>query len=254
MRGSTLLFAVLLVFTIPMHASPQAQFQNQIQVLPDDDSYEGFEPVPYEALLRKFRAELKGWAEPKYTEAEKRSVLSNYDHFDPKREISTSLLEKAVLYYHFNLARVTNKKYLTIIDFSLFSAAKRFFIIDTVKGTVWSTRVAHGEGSDLQDDGYAERFVNIVNSNSSSLGAYLTAETYTSDKNGLSMRLDGLSDTNSKARERAVVFHGANYVEDTNIKPGRSWGCPAIPMSQRTMVLNWIKDGSLIYAGLSRSP
>jgi hypothetical protein len=47
----------------------------------------------------------------------------------------------------------------------------------------------------------------------SSLGVYKTAETY-NGKHGLSLRLDGLSPTNSKARERAVVVHGADYVED----------------------------------------
>lgn len=248
-RGLVLL-SLVLQFVVSISGAESLNLN--FKPLPDDDSFEGFEPVPFEVLMRKYRAELKGWAEPKYTDSEKQLILSKYNHLDPQREIATSLLENAVLYYHWNLDRISNKKYLTVIDFGLHSAQKRFFIIETESGSVWSTRVAHGEGSDRDDDGYAERFVNIVNSNATSLGAYLTAETYNSDKNGLSMRLDGLSDTNSKARERAVVFHGAEYVADTNVKPGRSWGCPAIPMGQRTMVVNWIKGGSVMYAGKSR--
>lgn len=234
---------LFVVTTLPI--SSLAKFQS----LPDDDSREGFEKVPLIALLRGFRQELKNFTEPLPTDDQKKEFLALYSHLDPQREVPTQLLEKAVLYYAWNLPYITNKKYLTVIDYSKFSGHKRFFVINMEAGTVWSTRVAHGEGSDSDDDGFAEKFVNTVNSLSTSLGAYLTAETYTSDKNGLSMRLDGLSETNSKARERAVVFHGARYVKDTNVKPGRSWGCPAVPMDQRTMILSWIKDGSILYAG-----
>ncbi len=235
------MFLLLQSFAVFGHA--------HLKSLPDDDSYEGFEKVPFSVWLRKFRSELQNFSEPQYSEEQKSQILKNYNHLDPQREISTLLLEKAVLYYHWNLSSITNKNYLTLIDFGKYSASKRFFVVDMTKGTVWSTRAAHGEGSDADDDGYAEKFVNILHSNSTSLGAYLTAETYISDKNGLSMRLDGLALTNSRARERAVVFHGANYIQDKNVKPGRSWGCPAIPMDQRTKVIAWIQGGSILYAG-----
>lgn len=212
---------------------------------------EGEEKIPVSALLRKYRAELRGFSEPNFNEDQKKQVLELYNHLDPKKEIATALLEKAVLYYHWNLASLRNKKYMTIIDFGKFSGHKRFFILNMEEGSLWSTRVAHGEGSDIDDDGFAEKFLNVVGSNATSLGAYLTAETYTSPKNGLSMRLDGLSETNSKARERSVVFHGAKYVKEENAKAGRSWGCPAIAMALRSQVIAWLRDGSLIYAGKS---
>src|SRR5690606_28831407 len=107
------------------------------------------------------------------------------------------------------------------------SNKKRLHVINMSTGAGWSLHVAHGKGSDKNHDAYAERFSNTSGSNASSLGAYLTAETY-SGSNGYSLRLDGLSTTNSNARRRAVVVHGASYVKDSNVKQGRSWGCPAV--------------------------
>ena len=90
----------------------------------------------------------------------------------------------------------------------------------------------------------------LAGSNASSLGYYMTAETYTGS-HGYSLRLDGLSSTNSKVRSRAIVVHGADYVEEAAVIQGRSWGCPAVAMANRTTVINMIKGGSIIYAGLS---
>jgi hypothetical protein len=113
---------------------------------------------------------------------------------------------------------------------------------------VKSIHVAHGKGSDSNNDGYATNFSNKVNSEASSLGFYLTAETYHGN-HGLSLRLDGLSSTNSKARERSVVLHGADYVREAEVKAGRSWGCPAVSMALRGDVIELLKGGSLIFAG-----
>ncbi|MCP5916770.1 murein L,D-transpeptidase catalytic domain family protein, partial [Klebsiella pneumoniae] len=75
----------------------------------------------------------------------------------------------------------------------------RFFIVDMNSGSVWPLHVAHGKGSDSNHDGYAEKFSNTSGSNASSLGYYITAETY-NGSNGYSLRLDGMSSTNSNAR------------------------------------------------------
>ena len=66
-----------------------------------------------------------------------------------------------------------------------------------------------------------------MGSKMTSLGTYVTAETYYG-KHGLSLRLDGLDKENSRARERAIVIHGADYVTPDRTKMGRSWGCPAL--------------------------
>lgn len=110
-------------------------------------------------------------------------------------------------------------------------------------GIVENFSVAHGKGSDPNHTGYATYFRNESASNASSLGFYLTAETYNGD-HGYSLRLDGLSETNNNARERSIVIHGADYVSSG----GRSLGCPAVEMYVRTKIINMIKKGSIIYA------
>ena len=114
-------------------------------------------------------------------------------------------------------------------------------------GSVWNIHVSHGKGSDSNHDGLAEKFSNVSGSNASSLGFYKTAETY-QGKHGYSLRLDGLSETNSKARPRAIVVHGADYVKDKEVIQGRSWGCPAVSRMHSKKVIDLIKNGSLILA------
>lgn len=178
-------------------------------------------------------------------------VDRSYGHVDPNHIVPDKLLAEALAYYQDNLSKISNKKYLSVIDFSAHSSQARFFIINMDSGAVFPFHVAHGSGSDANHDGYADKFSNTPGSNASSLGYYMTAETY-SGKNGYSLRLDGLSSTNSKARARAVVVHGAKYVYDSETKAGRSQGCPAVSMANRTKVIDMIKGGSIIFAGLSK--
>jgi hypothetical protein len=71
--------------------------------------------------------------------------------------------------------------------------------------------------------------------------------------NGYSLRLDGLeSGVNDRARERAIVIHGAPYVSEATARAlgrlGRSWGCPALPLSAARTIIDTIKGGSLVFA------
>lgn len=177
-------------------------------------------------------------------------ILANYDYVDSTHMIPDRHLKAALLAYDARKANLKNPNYLSVIDFSAYSGTKRFFIIDMRTGSVWAIRTAHGKGSDPEHDGYANknRFSNVSGSNATSLGVYMTAETY-SGSHGLSLRLDGLSSTNSNARARAIVLHGADYVQESNVIQGRSWGCPAVAMANRDKVINMLKGGSLIYAG-----
>ncbi len=181
------------------------------------------------------------------TNAEKSQILSQYDYLDPQHIVPTKSLEEAILYYHSHLSELQNPKVLSIIDFSQNSKNKRWYFINITTGAVWNIHVAHGKGSDPDHDGFAQTFSNQSNSNASSLGFYKTAETYIGD-NGYSLRLDGLSSTNSNARARAIVVHGATYVYDQNVIQGRSWGCPAVSKAHAQEVIDLIKGGSLIYA------
>jgi hypothetical protein len=209
---------------------------------------EGSETVSEEAL-RLGDANRQGFKEPQFSAAEKAAVLARYENLDPNNEVPKVLLENAIQYYDFNKSRIKVKGYLTIIDFSQSSGKRRFYIIDMNTGRVERHVVAHGSGSDPDNDGVATAFSNRDGSLQSSLGYYVTAETYTG-KWGRSLRLDGLSSTNSNVRARAVVMHGASYVEDGKSKQGRSWGCPALPMDEKDAIIDKLKGGSLMYADL----
>ena len=145
-------------------------------------------------------------------------------------------------------AKLTNDRYLTLIDMSKTSKKKRFFLIDLqTQELVHSSVVAHGKNSGVE---FANRFSNIVNSHQTGLGFYRTAETYYG-KHGYSLRLDGLESSNSNARKRAIVIHSAKYANPEFIEQygrlGRSFGCPSLPEENYTQVIEKIKEGSLLY-------
>lgn len=194
--------------------------------------------------------DLDGFKEADFTSSEKAQIQSKYSHLDPNKIVPAALLKKAVEYFEANQSKFANQKFISVIDFSKSSSKSRFFVIDMNNGSVWALHNAHGSGSDTNNDGYAESFGNVSGSGKTSLGFYRTAETY-QGKNGYSLRLDGLSTTNSNARSRAIVVHGANYVYDSNKKAGRSLGCPASSHANRDKLINKIKGGSMIYANLS---
>lgn len=179
--------------------------------------------------------------------SEREQILKKYDYVDPDKIVPTRHLEEALLYYDKNKTSLKNQNVLSVIDFGQKSTQKRWYLITMSTGAVWNIHVSHGKGSDSDHDGFAEKFSNVSGSNATSLGFYRTAETY-SGNHGYSLRLDGLSSTNSRARARAIVIHGASYVQDSAVIQGRSWGCPAVSSANRTKVINLIKGGSLIYA------
>lgn len=174
------------------------------------------------------------------------SLTEKYSYLDPDHVVPSALLRKALEYYEANQAKIKNKRYVVVIDFSKHNSKKRFFLIDMDSGDVVGYLTAHGKNSDPDFDGYATKFSNTPDSLMSSVGFYLTAETYYGE-HGYSLRLDGLSSTNSNARSRVIVIHGAEYVTDAPLI-GRSYGCPALDMDYYTEVISMIKGGALIYA------
>lgn len=172
----------------------------------------------------------------------------DYSYLDPDKVVPANLLSEAVAYYDANLDKIKNQRVMGVIDYKQHNSKERFYIIDMESGRVERYLTAHGKNSDPDFDGYATKFSNTPDSNMTSLGFFLTAETYYG-KNGYSLRLDGLSSTNSNARSRAIVIHGADYVTP-GPKIGRSYGCPAVEMRYHQELIDQIKDGSLLYAGL----
>lgn len=144
----------------------------------------------------------------------------------------------------------TSSTLLTVIDFSLASRTPRLWVIDLAADSVLAHElVAHGNGSggDL-----ATAFSNRHGSHQSSLGTYVTANTYTG-KHGRSLRLRGMdAGINDAAFARAIVIHGADYVR-ADIVPqlgrlGRSQGCPALSREAAPRIIDLIKDGTVVYA------
>jgi hypothetical protein len=145
---------------------------------------------------------------------------------------------------------VSNDRLLTVIDYSKPSTEPRLWVLDLESERVlFEELVAHGRGS---GDNVASRFSNIEGTNQTSLGLFRTADTYVGS-NGYSLRLDGLEPgVNDRARERAIVMHGADYVSQVSMRAlgrlGRSLGCPALRPGVARSVIDTIKDGSLIFA------
>ena len=164
----------------------------------------------------------------------------------PKLESFTKALKG---FYALQAKGKVQKNVLTLIDFSLSSNKKRLWIIDLSTNTVlYNSLVAHGRNTGNE---FANSFSNAAESFKSSLGFYATGEVY-QGKHGMSLRLDGLErGVNDNARARAVVMHGADYVNQSFIQNhtrlGRSLGCPAIPMNMTKEIINVIKDKSCLY-------
>ena len=139
---------------------------------------------------------------------------------------------------------------LTVIDYSRPSTEPRLFVIDVAVNRLrFAERVAHGRGS---GENSTERFSNREGSRMTSMGVFRAAETYVG-QHGVSLRLDGLEPGfNDRARERAIVVHGAGYVNQTLAasqgRLGRSWGCPAVRPEIARELIETIKDGSLVVA------
>lgn len=139
---------------------------------------------------------------------------------------------------------------LAVIDYSLPSTRRRLWVFDLAGHRLLQREyVAHGQGS---GDNLARSFSNRDGSHQSSLGLYRTAETYEGD-NGYSLRMDGLDPGfNDNARSRAIVMHGAWYVDPglaaRQGRLGRSHGCPALRQQVARVVIDELKDRQLLFA------
>lgn len=146
--------------------------------------------------------------------------------------------------------RLNDKELFSIIDFTKDCNSKRFYTIDLEKmKIVYYTYVAHGKKS---GERLATSFSDVVESNKSSIGFYITGETY-EGSNGYSLTLHGdEKGYNSNLAKRAVVIHTADYANESYIarngRMGRSLGCPVLPPNIYKQVINTIKDKTMIFA------
>jgi hypothetical protein len=170
-----------------------------------------------------------------------------YEDLNLQDKVSFTAFQQAVAGYK---KIDVNKPILTLIDFSKASTEERFFVIDMEKRELlFESHVAHGRNSGYN---YTTSFSNTMGSHQSSLGFFITKNTY-QGRNGLSLVLDGLEKgINDNAKPRAVVIHGADYA-NPNLIPsmgrlGRSFGCPALPRELTKPIIDTIKNGSLVFA------
>lgn len=169
-----------------------------------------------------------------------------YEEMGLEGKVNFIAFRQAVAGY--NQIHEKKKPILTLIDFSKASTEKRLFVFDIEKKKLlYSSVVSHGRNS---GENYATSFSNQTGSYKSSLGFYLTENTY-QGKNGFSLILNGLEKgINDKAKERAIVVHGAAYANPsvvTSGRLGRSFGCPALPQAVTKPIINTIKDGSVMF-------
>jgi hypothetical protein len=139
---------------------------------------------------------------------------------------------------------------LAVIDYSRPSLVPRLWVFDLTAGKLlYEEVVAHGQGS---GDNLPTRFSNRDGSHQSSLGLFVTADTYTG-RNGYSLRMRGLEPgVNNAAMARAIVMHGAPYVDPARGKSmgrlGRSWGCPAVRSAVAKPMIDLLKDGQFVFS------
>ena len=154
-----------------------------------------------------------------------------------------------------SLGKVPDKGIITIADFSRSSAKERLYVIDVNNAKVlFQTYVAHGRNSGEE---FANKFSNVPESFTSSLGFYSTAGTYIGE-NGYSLKLNGLeAGINDRAYERAIVMHGAEYANDNFRRQkgylGRSYGCPAVPEKMNKPIIDKIKNGTVLFIYSNKS-
>lgn len=152
-------------------------------------------------------------------------------------------------YLQLKAAGKLEKDILSVCDFSLSANVSRLWIIDLKENKVlYNTYVAHGQGSGEE---FASSFSNRENSHQSSLGFYVTGETY-QGAHGISLRLHGMDNRyNDAALDRGIVLHGAHYVCDdfirSNKRLGRSWGCPAVANALAPEIIDMVKEGSCLF-------
>jgi hypothetical protein len=139
---------------------------------------------------------------------------------------------------------------LTVIDYSKPSTDRRLWVYDLRnRSLLYEELVAHGQGSGAN---YATMFSNAPDTHRTSIGLFVTDDTYVG-RNGYSLRLNGLDEGfNDRARERAIVMHGAPYVSASFVKTqgrlGRSWGCPALSEGVARDVIDTVKGGGLVFS------
>jgi len=119
-----------------------------------------------------------------------------------------------------------NTSFYILVDMSVNSGDYRMRVINFATGeTMYKAQTAKGSGT----SGLPE-FSNIKDSHTTALGKYKISNRAWSNW-GINIKywLDGLETSNSNARERVIVLHGWDLIEDArSSSTPQGWGCPAV--------------------------
>ncbi|MGN6164111.1 MAG: murein L,D-transpeptidase catalytic domain-containing protein [Flavisolibacter sp.] len=121
-----------------------------------------------------------------------------------------------------------NSKFYFLIDISLPSNRKRFFVYDFEKDTIQNAGlVTHGRCNEYWLEG--RKYGNTPGCGCTSLGKYKIGNAY-NGRFGLAFKLYGLDTTNDKAFERFVVLHAHSCVPESEVADEicQSDGCPTV--------------------------
>lgn len=170
----------------------------------------------------------------------------------PNGALRPALLAQAMAAHTAYAGKAANEGVLVVVDYALHSKDARLFVVNLESGEVTAYRAAHGRGSDTDHDGWLDRFSDTPGSGASPAGTLRIAEPYYG-KHGLSLRLDGLEETNKSSRARAIVVHAASYAEPEFLaqhgKLGRSNGCIAFSKADFDRFMASVPEGTLIFVG-----
>ncbi|WP_027379454.1 murein L,D-transpeptidase catalytic domain-containing protein [Chryseobacterium daeguense] len=145
-----------------------------------------------------------------------------------------------------------NQDIAVFINFKIHSGKYRYFVYDLKNDKILQKAVvAHGEGSAVKNSNVLQ-FSNIDGSHQSSLGKYEIRESY-NGKFGKAYRLNGLDQTNSNARARAIVLHSFHCVPDKESSDPAclSFGCPMLSENAFNQTAKYIDQSSqpiILYA------
>jgi len=184
---------------------------------------------------------------PNVTDKIEAEIKTIYNSTELADKLDNNIFRMAMI--GFKNIELPKKNIISIIDYSQPSTEKRYYLIDLENQLLlFNTLIAHGKNS---GENMATVFSNVPESKTSSIGFFITAETY-EGSNGYSLRIDGIEKgINHNARKRDIVIHKADYVSqdfiDQEGRLGRSWGCPAFPNEVSHQIIDIIKDGSCIF-------
>lgn len=171
---------------------------------------------------------------------------------DPRNRVRKDLMDRALAALDIHHRKIPQRDRMYLVDFKRYSGEERLFEVDLVSGEVKAFRTCHGRGSDPTHSGYAQNFSNTPESYMSSVGAYATAGAGYGAQQGPNVLLDGLEYSNDKARERAIIVHGADYADPDFLaregKLGRSYGCFSTSHADLPALRERMGEGRLLFA------